>query len=1012
MIEGFSTIIFRKFLYCSINDNFTHVIKPDMQKILRITSVLYLFLILVSESPAQRTEPPFLKYLNHPWVDSVLNSMTTEEQCAQLIWVAAYSNRDISHEVYLSDLMRKTGIGGLVFFQDDAARQAEMTNYFRRVSKVPQLIALDGEWGIGMRLRDVVQFPYQMTLGAINDDSLIYRMGAAVAEQFRRVGANINLAPVADVNNNPVNPVINYRSFGSDPQNVARKTYMYMKGMQDNGIIAVAKHFPGHGDTDTDSHYTLPVIKHSKDRLDSVELVPFRKLIENGISSVMPGHLEIPALDSAKGRPVTLSEAVLTDLLRNELGFKGLTISDAMNMGGITRYEEPGKAELTALLSGMDVLEYVTDPELAISKVMEGITKGEISREQISSKCRKVLAAKYWAGLDKAKEVKTGNITNELSPATTIALIRQLYASALTVINNTDTLIPVKNLESNRIATLVVGRNEKSLFQERISKYTHTDNYFIEDPGDAASDNILEKLKDYDIVITGIFGTRQAASSDFGIKPGLNELIAKLNTQNRTIVTYFGNPYAVNKLESIQLSDGLIIAYQENDFTEDLSAQLIFGGIGASGTLPVTINDEYPAGSGITTPGNMRLRYGIPESAAISSAFLDHKIDSLANSGIAAGAYPGCEIMVAIKGNVIFNKTYGYQTYDNRIKVSENDLYDLASVTKITGPAAGLMLLSSEGRFSPDAKLVDYLPEFRRSNKSDMVIRDMLAHQAGLTAWIPFWQETVKPNGKFRNRTFKHEESKKYPLKVADGLYIYRNYRNKIFREIKKSPVGDKKYLYSDLTFILMPEIITRLSGSEWYDFVIDSIFHKLGAYNITFNPYTSFTLSSIVPTEYDSLFRKQQLHGTVHDKGAAMLGGISGHAGLFSTANDLMKVMELYRRMGSYGGEQLISNNILKEYTSVQFPDNDNRRGLCFDKPLLDNAELDRDDSYPTKSATPESFGHSGYTGPFVWIDPVYDLTYVFLCNRVYPTRNNNLLTSMNIRTNILQSIYDSIDR
>ncbi len=985
--------------------------KPEMRIIIRISSILYLLLILSVGSSAQKTESPFLKYLNHPWVDSVLNSLTTEQQCAQLIWVAAYSNKDISHEVYLSDLIRKTGIGGLVFFQGNASKQAEMINYFRSISRVPLLIALDGEWGIGMRLSNVVKFPYQMTLGAIENDSLLYRMGTAVAEQFRRSGVHINLAPVTDVNNNPLNPVINYRSFGSDPQNVANKAYMYMKGMQDNGIIAVAKHFPGHGDTDEDSHYDLPLIKHSRARLDSVELVPFRRLIDSGISSVMPGHLNIPSLDSATGKPATLSKPILTDLLRNKLGFMGLTISDAMNMGGITKCAEAGEAELISLLAGMDVLEYVADPVLTISNVMDGISKGEITKEQISEKCRKVLAAKYWAGLNNAGDIRISGINDELSPQKTIALIRQLYENALTVINNEDSLIPVRNLESARIATLAVGKSEKSLYQDRISKYTRTDNYFIQDPGDSGSDKILEKLKNYDLVIAGIFGTSQGASSNFGIKPGLNEFLERLISQNSTIITYFGNPYAINRIKSLQSSEGLIVAYQENDFTEDLSAQLIFGAIGARGILPVTINEKYPEGSGIITPGNLRLQYGIPESVGISSEFINSKIDSLANNGIEAGAYPGCEIMVARKGMVVFNKAYGYQTYDNRIKVCENDLYDLASVTKITGPAAGLMLLNSEGRFSPDAKLSDYLPEFRRSNKSDMVIRDMLAHQAGLAAWIPFWQETVKKNGDFRNRTFRHEESEKYPVKVADDLYIYKNYKKKIFREIKKSPVGARKYLYSDLTFILMPEVITKLSGTNWYDFVTDSIYHKLGAYSITFNPYINYSLSSIVPTEYDSLFRKQQLHGTVHDEGAAMLGGISGHAGLFSTANDLMKVMELYRRSGSFGGEQLIRHSILKEYTSVQFPDNDNRRGLCFDKPLLDNSELSQDECYPTKSATPESFGHSGYTGPFVWMDPVYELTYVFLCNRVYPTRNNNLLTSMNIRTNILQAIYDSIN-
>jgi len=497
---------------------------------------------------------------------------------------------------------------------------------------------------------------------------------------------------------------------------------------------------------------------------------------------------------------------------------------------------------------------------------------------------------------------------------------------------------------------------------------------------------------------------------DFGIRSGLNAFLDKLTTINKTIAVYFGNPYAINKLDALKNAEALIVAYQENDYTGDLCAQLIFGGIGAKGQLPVTINKMWPAGSGIETRGDLRLRYGFPENAGMSSAYLERKIDSIARSGLIANAYPGCEVMVARNGIVVFRKTYGYHTYDRRSAVRNDDLYDLASVTKVSSTLAGLMLLDSEGRFSPEGKLGDYLPYFRRSDKGDLLMADLLTHQAGLTAWIPFWKETVKRDSTFKRGIFRPEYSKKYPLKVADYLYINSNYRKKIFKEIKKSPLGEKKYLYSDLTFIISPGIIERETGEKWYDFVTTNIYHKIGAFDIGFNPYTRYPLSRIVPTEYDSLFRRELLQGTVHDEGAAMLGGISGHAGLFATANDLMKLMELYRRMGEYGGEQIIRKEVLERYSKVQFPENNNRRGLGFDKPLLDNSSVSQGQSYPTKSATPQSFGHSGYTGTFVWIDPVYGISYVFFSNRVYPTRNNNLLSELNIRTNILQAVYDSI--
>ncbi len=373
-------------------------------------------------------------------------------------------------------------------------------------------------------------------------------------------------------------------------------------------------------------------------------------------------------------------------------------------------------------------------------------------------------------------------------------------------------------------------------------------------------------------------------------------------------------------------------------------------------------------------------------------------------------AFPGCEVIAARNGIVVFHKTYGYHTYDNRIAVEPQDLYDLASVTKVSSTLAGLMLLNSEGRFSPDETLGYYLPYFRRSNKGDIVMRDFLAHQAGLTPYIPFWKETLKKDGEYKRRIYNCKQTRRYPLEVAQGLYINKNYRKKMFSEMKKSALGDKKYVYSDLTFIIAPGIIENLTGEKWNDYVTDSIYRKIGAFDLTFNPYLKYKPDRIVPTEYDSLFRKQQFIGTVHDEGAAMLGGISGHAGLFATANDLLKLMELYRRMGNYGGKQIINKAVLKEYSSVQFPGNDNRRGLGFDKPLLNNSQMPQEEAYPAKSASPGSFGHSGYTGTFVWVDPESGISYVFLCNRVYPTRYNNRLSNMNIRSDILQSIYDSI--
>jgi len=951
--------------------------------------------------------PEFMKYYEHPWVDSLLSSLSVEEKIAQSIFVATWSNRDIGHYTEIEQVIKKHDIGGLIFFQGNPSKQVELINYYQSISRVPLAIALDGEWGSGMRLDSMQDYPYQMTLGAISNDSLIYEMGKRVAVEFKFLGLTINLAPVADINNNPANPVINYRSFGENRKLVAQKVVSYFRGMQDNGILATAKHFPGHGDTNTDSHYDLPLIKHSRERFDSLELYPFRQAIEEGIGAVMSAHLNIPALDSTSSLPSTLSKPIMTGLLKEELGFRGLAITDAMNMQGITDLYAPGVADAMAYEAGNDILEYVMDVELAINTIKDYYEQGRISSERIDNTCRKILAFKYWSQL------------NDIEPDAELAVersghninssfIRKLYASALTVLNNKNNIIPLKNLDNTRIACLAINSDRKTAFQSMLEKYTRTDNFYWYE-GMAEGDSVLKELEKYDLVIAGVFDTDQRPFRNFGISEKQDSFISDLSGRVRLVAVYFGNPYAIDRLRGLQEAEGLILAYQENDFTEELSAQLIFGGIGGHGRLPVSINSTYRQGFGLITPGNTRLEYAYPEDAGLPSGVIEKKIDSLAMAGLEAGAYPGCEVILARKGIVFFHKCYGTHTYQARIDVEDNDLYDLASVTKVAAATTGLMKLDGEDLFSVDDKLTDYVPEMRFSDKKDLIFREILAHQAGLYPWIPYWKNTVRNNGTYKWWTIKRVQSERYPGTVANGLYVHRKYFNKIKRAIRRSPTGEKEYVYSGLVFYLIPSIIEDQSGESYEDFLYRNIYHKLGAYDIVFNPLRFYPDLSIVPTENDTLFRKQLIHGYVHDEGAAMMGGFSGNAGLFATANDLIKLMEMYRRGGEYGGQQIIDKKVIKEYTSYQYPENDNRRGLGFDKPLVDEDDGTADD-YPCPGASASSFGHSGFTGTFVWVDPEYELSYVFLSNRVYPTRENTILYDMNIRTEILQSIYDSI--
>ncbi|TFH46487.1 MAG: serine hydrolase, partial [Bacteroidia bacterium] len=682
------------------------------------------------------------------------------------------------------------------------------------LSKIPLIFSQDAEWGLGMRIREIEDFPYQMTLGAVQNDSLIYQMGVAVAAQLRETGINLNLAPVADVNNNPLNPVINYRSFGEDPEKVARKAAMYMKGMQDNGIMACAKHFPGHGDTETDSHFGLPVIKSALERFNKVELVPFRYLIDQGVSAVMTAHINAPALDGTPKLPATFSNKIITGLLKKDMNFKGLVLTDALNMAGATGTYPSGKADAEAYAAGNDVLEYSTDPAKAISEILKRVESGKIPLEDVKTKCRKILAVKYWLALHK-DTVSLAERAAEFTPAPPpSSLIRDLYADAITLIENSNNLIPVGRPDRIRMATVAVNAASQTEFQHMVSRYTHADHYFIDPENIQAAEFVYSRLKDYDIVIAGITGLDLRPASSFGVTDALRNVVSRLSSHQGTVMIWFGNPYGIARLDLSTPPSGLVIAYQDNDYTQQVSVQVIFGALGSSGRLPVSINEKYHEGFGLKSPGNLRLQYGFPENAGMSSGILFSKVDSIVQSGLDSMAYPGCQVLIARKGIVVLNKSYGYHTFDRSVPVAEGDLWDLASVTKVSAATPSLMLLNDRGLFDPDKTLGYYLPWYRFSNKGDMLLREMLAHQAGMPPFIPFWKSTVDEDKSFKKGTFSTSENRRFSLPVTDSLYINRRYTKEMFREIRDSKAGSKKYVYSDLTFILAAEIVESLTDT------------------------------------------------------------------------------------------------------------------------------------------------------------------------------------------------------
>ncbi len=971
------------------------------------------------------------KLLHHPWVDSVYQKLTPDQRTGQLVWIDVTAKSNLAKQLKDAELIKKYGFGGIIFFEGEPVTQATLTNFYQSISSTPMLVVMDAEWGIGMRLPGIISFPYNMAMGATGDSSLIKEATREMARQMKRIGVNIALGPDCDINTEPMNPIIGMRSFGESRDQVTNFSLAYMHGLQESGIMATAKHYPGHGDTQTDSHFSLPLLPYSRQRLDSLELYPFRKLSEAGIGCIMTAHLHVPAIDSAKEIPSSLSHKIVDDILHTAWQYKGLVITDAMNMRGVKGYESPGRLEVLALKAGNDVVEYPADPELTIRAITEAIKNKELSQGEVELKCRKVLAAKLWCGLNHQRRIELDKLISEINTPQAELIKRKIIEASLTLLSNKDEIIPVGSLEKTRIATVSVGSEKSTPFQKILAKYTKTEDFQLRD-GFTEKERLelQEKLKGFDLVIAGIHSMyesklrhslqvgilqQEKLQRAYGLTPGLDSLVTFLSEKVKTIAVFFASPYGLSELNASLHTNGLIMAYQNDSLVQELSAQLIFGGIGAKGKLPVSVTGKFKPGEGLEIQHPIRLKYTIPEEVGIRAEKLNREIDSIVSQAMYKKAFPGCNVLVAKDGKVIFHKAYGFHTYDKVIPEQEEDLYDLASVTKITGGLPAWMKLYDEGKVNPDEMVSTYYPEwknrlFHRSSKSDITVRELLSHQSGLTPFVPFWKKTLK-KGKIATKWYTFEPDLKHSLQVARGLYLDNRFPETVYKTVRKSALKSRgTYVYSDLPFVLTPKITSGITGGSFVEGLDNNFYKPLGAYRITYNPLSKFPDNEIIPTEKDNYYRKQQLLGTVHDESSAVLGGISGNAGLFASANDLAKLLQMYLQMGTYGGKMYLKESTLKEFTRVQFPQNKNRRGLGFDKPLLNNSELGEKEAYPIKAVSPESFGHSGYTGTFVWIDPKFRLVYIFLSNRVFPSRENNKISDLNVRTEIQRIIYNNL--
>jgi beta-glucosidase-like glycosyl hydrolase/CubicO group peptidase (beta-lactamase class C family) len=939
-----------------------------------------------------------------------MNKLSLDQKIGQLFMIQAYSNLKNPNTEDLIKLVNHFQVGGIIFMQGGPVAQAKISNKLQQMSNVPLLVAIDAETGLGFRLDSTLNYPVQMALGAITNDSLIYQMGYEIGKQCRMLGIHMNMAPVCDINTNPENPIINFRSFGEDKMKVARKSWLYASGMQDAGVLATAKHFPGHGSTQTDSHKGLPEILRTKSQLDSLELYPFSYLINKGIGAVMTGHLHVPALDKNAKVPATLSAKIVNNKLKKEMGFKGLVITDAMNMKGVSNLYTSAQSVVKALKAGNDMVEIVPRLDKAIAAVLLSVASGELSMEEIDEKCRKVLTIKKWLRLDKKRLVVTDNLNEKLNENHFLLTKRLLQEQSMTVLTNRKNTIPILQLDSLKIACLSINSTQLTPFQKMLGNYTPIDHFNVsKTPTEEEVNTLLNQLNPYSLVIIGIHGTGLYPFRHFGITDQEISLLEKFKGRN-TIVCFFGNPYALEFLPSLSNTQSLIVAYQDDKDAQEMAAQLIFGATNASGKLPVTVKGLYPIHSGIDIKGIQRMKYTLPEEVKINSVYLEHKIDSIANWGIEQKAFPGCQVLIAKEGKVILNKSFGYFTYEKEHAVQNGDLYDLASVTKISAPLPAIMKLYDENRINLDVPFTNYFVEFKKTNKEEMTLRDILIHQARLQSSLPFWIEPGKKGG-LRKGVFKSQPEEQYQVRISKDLYEKNDFKDQIIKDIIKSPLlPQKEFVYSDLGFSLFPFMIERLTGKSFPDYLTQEFYKPLGTVTTGFKPYERFPIEQIAPTERDLTFRKELCQGFVHDELAAMLGGVSGNAGLFSSANDLAKVMQMYLQLGYYGGKQYISTATVKEFTKAPSSETTNRRALGFDRP--NPGILGIKNTFPAPDASPSSYGHTGFTGIFTWMDPENQLLFIFLSNRVYPTRNNSAISDLNIRPAMHQAIYDAIKK
>ena len=779
------------------------------------------------------------------------------------------------------------------------------------------------------------------------------------------------------------------------------------------------KHFPGHGNTSTDSHLTLPTVTRTMEEVRDIELAPFRYMIEQGVNGAMVGHLYFPAIEKVKNTSSSLSHGVVTELLKEEMGFEGLIFTDGLDMKGVTEKVSQDSVPYVAFMAGNDVLILPHNIPVAIKTIKAAAERDPDAAARVEESCKKILRYKYRAGLNHYKPVSTANLMSDLKKPVYTELRQQLYDEAVTLLRNDNQVLPLAN--NKKIAVVTIGNTKNDVNNGLVERGFATTSFLTKREDIAAkSAEWLKKLETYDLVVVSIEKTSMFASSNYGINAETVKFFNRLVAQNDVILNLFACPYALDMFRINNNVKGLVVAYQDEVPAVDAVVRLLAGELEAHGTLPVSVS-KFSCGDGIVATPPMKLNHILPSKDSAVDPIMQKantgsfeplpermvfKLDSVAKSGIRKGAYPGCQIVALKDGNVVYDKCFGTFTYGGGHRVQPDDLYDIASCTKIFASTLAVMKLYDDGMIDLNKTLADFFPYLKGKAHGKLKLIDIMTHQAGLKAWVPFYKVTVDENGQPMDEFYSDEMDENHGIRVAENLFLINDYPDRIFDSVSKTPLGKKKYLYSDMGFYYMPKIVKLITNQSIEDYLNEKFYYPMNLSHICYQPLNHFTREQIAPTENDTVFRQQLIWGDVHDQAAAMFGGVAGHAGLFSNAHDLAAIMQMLLDEGTYQGVQYLKPQTVRYFTKAHFAaSNDNRRGIGFDKLPLNK----KGSCTESKLGSMKGYGHTGFTGTFVWADPANKTVFIFLSNRVHPYPDPNKLVKTGVRTALHDILYEA---